>query len=464
MSTMYRRATRPAIALAAVAVVLTLALVASGCQPSGSVAQQRERTPDPVSSADALARRAVPGWQRAETQGLVVPVGVTANIPYTKASVTLDKAWYSGRQVYVLYTIRAPKGEYVMPTLAFLSNEATQVGAGYGLAQLLHLRTWGGFSPEGFHSVLVIDKLPPEPRGSSLNLEIKQWVPVSPEQGPAEQVRGLPITLKIPWSDDYLKEPAAQVYTLNEQKTWLARTVTLRSLRVGVGRTELTGTIQLPKGESNPGLNCRLQLGESVRDLEEFKAEPGSGPGLYEFVATFDGPDTWPAPVSLDLLGVGFQSDGTLEWRFPWVTKRNLRADDRLATLAATEQVSVQFYGSTLRTVGVWAGGVAVEQMDADAPAPRVVASLSSGGRMNGTAPGMEIATPSGQIVRDLGGGSGVVWDRPGRRNVQGVSAMWGETIPAEFAGADYLTLRYVHPSALMNLNEKWPLTLIKEN
>ncbi|MHB9145443.1 MAG: hypothetical protein ACYC5Y_08945 [Symbiobacteriia bacterium] len=463
MSIMYRRPKGPAIALA-VTFLLVLFILLFAREPGGLDAWEQEGIPGRVASADDLARRAVPGWKRAEAQGLVVPIGVTADIPYTKASVTFEKAWYSGRQAYILFTIRAPEGEFVMPTWAFLSNQPDEAGSGYGQTEFHHLRTWGGFSPGGFHSVLLLDKLPPAPRGDTVRLEIHQWAPVSPEKGIAKSSKGLPITVSIPWNEAYLQAPAPEVYMLKEQQTWLERTVTLDELEVGIGRMELTGSVQLPEGESNPGLISRLRVGDSLRDLKEFEIIPGSSSGFYQFVATFDGPDVWPAPVSLDLSGITFQSNQTLEWRFPWATKRSLQPDDRLATLSQEEQVSVHFYDSTLQTVGVWSGGVAVEQKDADGPAPRVVASLSGGGRIDATQPGMEIATPSGKVVSNLGGGSGVVWDRPSRRNVQGISANWWDAAPSAFEGADYLTLRYVHPGAFMTLNEKWTLPLQKKD
>jgi hypothetical protein len=68
--------------------------------------------PARVTSAEQVAARAIPGWNRAKAAGLVVDIGLTEKIPGTAAAITLEKAWYSGRQAYILYTVKAPKGGY----------------------------------------------------------------------------------------------------------------------------------------------------------------------------------------------------------------------------------------------------------------------------------------------------------------------------------------------------------------
>lgn len=64
-----------------------------------------------------------------------------------------------------------------------------------------------------------------------------------------------------------------------------------------------------------------------------------------------------------------------------------------------------------------------------------------------------------GEVMTNLGGGSGVIYDGPGRSDERhGYDAMWWEELQVEFRQSGRLVIRYVSPSATLVLKETWEL------
>src|SRR5690606_24827059 len=103
----FRRLRRAVYAGLALVVVLLVAASGLSYVAGRRSLAQRQMIPPRVAGPEEVARRAIPGWDRAAAHGLVVDVGVTERIPRTDATITVEKAWFSGRQVYVLYTVTA---------------------------------------------------------------------------------------------------------------------------------------------------------------------------------------------------------------------------------------------------------------------------------------------------------------------------------------------------------------------
>jgi len=422
-------------------------------------AGEREMIPPQVAPAEDVARRAVPGWDRAVAHGLVVDVGITERIPGTEATLTIEKAWYSGRQVYLLYTVTAPEGGHWIPTAAYLQGDDPERPSIGGQTRWRHLATWGGFSPEGFHSVLVFGRMPPVHDASSLELVVFQWGRVTPESGllrSGSSVKNLRVLL--PWDAAYLTEPEPEVIPWPQQHTWLGRTLALEALEVGIGQVTLTGVITLPEGERDPIAYASLVVGGQELDGIWRKAEPTGEPGQYRFAMTFDGPDWWPAEVELTLHGIEFTTDQVLEWPVNWARYR-AASEDRL--MDPEDQVTVRFYDSELTSIYTTDSGVAIEQRDPNRPAPYVRAAVRMGGRgfPPDLRPGFEVENEAGEVMTSLGGGEGVIYDGPGRNDERyGVAVMWWDELPESFRRSDRLIIRYVHPSAVLVLDETWKL------
>lgn len=273
---------------------------------------QDDPIPPKVRSADEVARRAAPGWARADAAGLVFDLKIIQPLEgQSETSLILEKGWFSGRHMYILATVRAPEGQHVTPTWMFLNGQTS------GHVDWGHFRQWGGFSPDGFHTVLIFDRFESPPPAGDLPLEIRQWAKVTPAEG---LIQGSPplipdTKLTLPWKPEYLNEPAPATIPLGgEPRSWLGRTLYLDQLEVGIGQMVLQGRIRLPRGERDPFLGLFLQVGEARRGLKEHHLEPAGEPGLYRITATYDGPDTWPAAVSADLQSIGFATDQVLEW------------------------------------------------------------------------------------------------------------------------------------------------------
>lgn len=418
-------------------------------------ALQQDMIPAHVKGAADVARRAIPGWNRAEAQGLIVPLGITAPVRTTQATITLEQAWYSARQVYVVYTVQAADGQYILPTTAYVTTGKTFLSQGQ--TDWMHLSLWGGFSKAGFHGVLVFSGFnqPPGPEG--LTLTIRQWAPVSARTGLEQsKTAGREISLSLPWRAEFLASPAPDIRPLTQRQMWLGRTLALGELRVEIGRIQLSGWVELPPGESDPGLLARLLVGGEVRELKEYKADKATEPGRYHFSAVFDGPNQWPAPVKLELSGLNFLTHQTLEWPVNWAKYRNVSGGDH-RLMDAADQVTVKFFNSTLTSIFAHQGGVSIEQKETGVQPPYVRAMIGGARGIGGDRPGFELVNDSGEVLTNFGGGGGVIWSSADSRDVRyGVSTNWA--LPEAFGQSNRLLLRYVDPGATMVLKESWTL------
>jgi len=422
----------------------------------------RMMIPARAASADEVALRAVPGWERAVAQGLVVDIGVTERIPRTDATVTVEKAWYSGRKVYVLYTVTAPEGGYWLPIEASLRGDDPEQPYSHGGTNWNHLSTWGGFSPEGFHAILTFGGVPQV--NDSLELVLRQWMRVSPESGPTRIGAGATfwedLRIPLPWDTAYLAEPDPDIIPWPQRHTWLGRTLALDALSVGIGRAQLTGEITVPEGERDPVLQATLIVGDQELDWGSYAAEPIGESGRYRFTLTFDGPNQWPAPVRLRLEGIAFATDHVLEWPVHWAKYREMTGAER-RLMDPEDQVTLQFYDSQLTSIFTTYSGVSIEQRDPERTPPYVRASISMGGRgfPDDLGPGFEVENDAGEVLTNLGGGAGVIYDGPGRHDErQGVAVMWWDDLPDSFRQSERLLIRYVEPSAALVLDETWTL------
>jgi hypothetical protein len=440
-----------------IAAVLTLISAAS--LPAPRPPWAFNEVPARVTGVTEMANRFIPGWTRAKAQGLVVDLGLTQTIPGTDSSITFEQGWFSGREAYITYTVKAPKGGYLMPTWVLVGPEGNEARARVGQTDWGNLSHWGGFSREGFHSVLVFEPFPDFTSAETLQLTVRQWAPVTPSEGLIQsQNPGREISLVFPWKPAYLQEPAPEVVPWPRQQTWLGRTLTLEQLEVGVGRIRLTGQIALPEGEHTPRLSSRLHVGDQLLEMKQFQAEAAATPGFSRFTATFDGPNQWPAPVHLELNGLFFETDQTLTWPVHWAKYRHLDGSER-QLMDPADQVTVRFYDSDLVSIFTTDSGVAIEQKDPTGPPPYVRAFIAVGGRGRENNPGFEVVNTGGAVLPDLGGGGGHIYDNGhGNDSREGIAVMWWKELPEGFRQSEWLLIRYVHPGAAMVLNETWDL------
>lgn len=431
----------------------------------------QKRIPARVSSAEEVAGRAIPGWERAVAHGLVVDVGVTERIPRTDATLTVEKAWYSGQQVYVLYTVSTPHNEYWIPIEAFLRNESADRILRHGGTNWSHLATWGGLSPEGFHSVLIFNPIEPEPDLHHLELVLRQWLRVDPKSGPQSTGAGATfwedLRIRLPWDESYLTEPAPEVIPWPQQHTWLGRTLALDSLEVGIGHARLTGVITLPEGERDPVLTAALVIGGQELTGGWQATEPTEEPGRYRFTITYDGPNQWPAPVELRLQGITFLTDQALEWPVNWAKYRE-RTSSRDGEMDPEDQVSLPFYDSELVARFATDSGIGIEQRTPRREPPYVQSALRMGGRLPletaepgeppALGPGFEIENDAREVMTNLGGAAGPDDIRANEVRTR-VWAMWWNELPESFRQSERLIVRYVEPSAFLVLDETWTLS-----
>lgn len=442
-------------------VVAVLSVVVAASLPAPRSSWERDKIPARVSGTAEVAARSIPGWARAKANGLVVDLGLTQPIPKTNATITFEQGWFSGRQAYITYTVKAPKGEYIMPTIVWVGPADREQRWRTGEANWPHLSQWGGFSPEGFHSVLIFESFTEFTTAETLKLTVHQWAQVTPQAGLNESggTRAGELVLGLPWKPAYLSEPSPAVISWPRKQTWLGRTLTLEQLTVGIGRTTLTGQIALPAGERKPGLGARLHVGDQLLEMKGFQAEPAATPGLYRFTATFDGPSQWPAPVKLDLGGIYFDTDQILTWPVPWAKYRHLSGSER-QLMDPVDQATVRFYGSDLVSIFTYDSGVAIEQKDPAQTPPYVRAFIAIGGRgPDAGRPGFEVVNTRGEVLSNLGGGGGVIYDNPsGGDQRQGLAVHWDEAQQAEFLQSEWLLIRYVDPGAMLVIGDTWEL------
>lgn len=460
----FRRLSRLLYAGLAAVVALLVATGSLGYVAGRQSLHDRQRIPQRVAGAEELARQAIPGWDRATAHGLVMDVGVTERIPRTDAAITVEKAWFSSRQVYVLYTVTAPEDRYWFPVEALLRDDNPDRILDDGRTPWNRLADWGGVSPEGFHSVLIFNRVEPYPGRSRLRLVLRQWMRLDPRSGPqhlgTDNTFWEDLEILLPWNEAYLAEPPPEVIPWRHQHTWLGRTLALDALEVGVGETRLTGTISLPAGERDPRLYATLVIGNQELEGGYYALEPAGEPGRYRFTLSYDGPDRWPAPVELRLHAIDFVTDQVLEWPVNWAKYREpAPADDR--PMDPEDQVSLPFYDSELVSTHADDSGVAIEQRTPKRKPPYVKSSLHMGGRgiPPDLGPGFEIVNDDGEVMTNLGGFGGLVYEGPDGKDVrERVAAIWWDELPESFRRSERLIVRYVHPSATLVLDETWTL------
>lgn len=466
----FRRLRRAVYAGLALVVVLLVAASGLSYVAGRRSLAQRQMIPPRVAGPEEVARRAIPGWDRAAAHGLVVDVGVTERIPRTDATITVEKAWFSRRQVYVLYTVTAAEDGYWFPFEAYLRDDDSEGILSLGGTDWSHLATWGGFSPEGFHSVLTFSPVEPDPDLPHLTLNLRRWMKVDPRTGPQWIGTGTTFFeeahIRLPWNGAYLAEPPPEVVPWRQQHTWLGRTLALEALEVGIGETRLTGLITLPDGERNPALSATLVAGGQELEARSYLVEPTGDRGRYRFTLTYDGLNRWPAAVELRLRGITFVTDQVLEWPVNWAKYRE-RPSSADRRMDPEDQVAVRFYDSELVTVFATDSGVSIEQRTPRRKAPYVQSALQMGGRrpleaaepggQPALGPGFEIVNDAGEVMTNLGGGGGTVLAGADEVRVR-VSVMWWNELPESFRRSERLIVRYVRPSATLVLDETWTL------
>lgn len=189
----------------------------------------------------------------------------------------------------------------------------------------------------------------------------------------------------------------------------------------------------------------------------DIQFEPAEEPGRYTFTAAFDGLDEWPAPVSLYLHGIDFGAHQTLERRIPWAKYRDLDRSEHL--MAPKDQVTVRFYDSEIVSLYASRTGIGFEKKNPKGNPPYVEANLSGGGRIEPGRPGFEVVNNAGEVVCDLGGSDGVIFNA--RTEIRyGASISLNEKyLPEGFLQTDELLVRYVNPEGVMVIDETWQLT-----
>lgn len=427
------------------ALLLTAAVGLGGCGPAPTGFT-------PAQWAEQYAVGVISGWERAAEMDLLVPLDLTAEIPGSQATITLNEAWYSGRQAYIIFTVTAPDGAYVTPTTAHLNGGPGTSDFAEARSPWYYLDPWGVFTDGGYHSALIFGNLSVPEGIESLTLTLQDWQPVVPQESTGEGALDTsslgPVQLTLPWDPQYLEEPEPAVVPLNFHQEWVGRSLSLTEMRVSAGRIELKGELTLLDGERQPAVRGSLKVGgQELQIAEEMTTE--QGPGSYQITLITDGPNAWPAPVELELKGINFNTSGTLEWPVDWAKYGN-QPEGTPAPLEAGDQQSNQFFDSVLTTKWAGGGSIIVQQEENQEKAPFVMATLYYGGRGQADQPGWEVATPEGQV--DL---NPTVATCPA--NLEGCDG-YVVTPSQDLQGANRLIIRYVDPTAGLVINNKWKL------
>lgn len=404
--------------------LLVLSLV--GCTASYKPGTYGSRR---VDSPVEYARAAIPGWARAEKQGLVVPLDRTYDIPDGKSHIKLESVWYSPLHSYVLYT---SAGEQPLMATVLHAGWGDRMGQ-WGPNHYYH--GYGAFSAQGFHQVMLLPPVDRSVSGEQVQVEIDRWYAMTPDKQdlsePGTHVGTLLIDL--PFREAYLERPAERI-ALDREGTWLGRTLRVDQLEVSVGQVRLHGRIDLLPGESNPALIATLRFGDTTREMVAVKPGPDGS-----FIATYEPPDEWPVPVSLELSGIGFQSERTLEAAIPWG-----RFGGKEAVVKPADLVVMPFYDGSYRLHRVDPRGVSFEIVRPDR-FPRVTPS-------NGQ-PRVEFIGPGGETVTNMQQGGGHIGD-----DKYGVGYSFADEASPEMRAAEQITVRFIHPPALLEMKETWQL------
>lgn len=407
---------------------LLLVLLLVGCTASYKPGTYGSRR---VDSPVEYARAAIPGWARAEKQGLVVPLDRTYDIPDSKSRIKLESVWYSPLHTYVLYTTA---GEQPLMATRMLAGWGDR-GGHWGPNPYYH--GFGAFSRQGFHQVMLLPPVERSVSGEKLKVEINRWYAMTPDKRdlsePGTHVGT--VLIDLPFREAYL-EPPAERTELDREGTWLGRTLRADQLEVSVGQARLHGSIDLLPGESNPGLIAKLRFGDTTREMVVFKPGPDGS-----FIATYEPPDEWPVPVSLELSGIGFQSEQTLEAVIPWG-----RFGGKEGTVKPADLVVMPFYDGNYRLHRVSPRGVSFEIVRPD-QFPRVTPSDGN--------PRVEFIGPGGETVTNMQQGGGHIGD-----DKYGVSYSFADVASPEMRAAEQITVRFIHPPAVLEMKETWQLIM----
>ncbi|MBP2019030.1 hypothetical protein J2Z79_002446 [Symbiobacterium terraclitae] len=402
--------------------VLLLAGCTSGYEP-GSYGSRR------VGSPVEYARAAIPGWVRAEQEGLVVPLDGAFDIPGTGARIKLEAVWYSPLHTYLLYTTAGDR-----PFMATFIRTGWGTGMGDWGPNPYH-HGYGAFSGEGFHQVMLLPPVERPLSADTLAVEVEKWYAMTPDKRdlaePGTHVG--PVAFELPVREEYL-DPAPEQFALDREGTWLGRTLRVDRLEVSVGQARLHGSIALLPGEHEPGLGAELVFGDSVREMVGYVRGPNGS-----FVATFEPPDGWPAPVSLKLYGIQFKTEEVLEAVIPWG-----QFGGQEAVVKPADLLVMPFYDGAYRLHRVDPRGVSFEIMRPDR-LPRVTPANAI--------PAAEFIGPDGETVTDMQRGGGHIGE-----GKDGVSYQFADEASPAMRAADEITVRFIHPPALLEFAETWSL------
>jgi hypothetical protein len=168
--------------------------------------------------------------------------------------------------------------------------------------------------------------------------------------------------------------------------------------------------------------------------LVAFAPEPDGS-----FVATYEPPDEWPVPVSLELAGIGFQSEQTLEAVIPWG-----RFGGKDAVVKPADLVVMPFYDGSYRLHRIDPRGVSFEIVRPDR-FPRVTPSNAN--------PQVEFIGPGGETVTNMQQGGGHIGE-----GKNGVSYSFADAASPEMRSAEEIRVRFIHPPAMLEMKESWQL------
>lgn len=399
----------------------------------------------PVQVADSfdLARKLVPGWERALAAGQVVPLNVTESIPGSNASVTFEYARFGERESYILYTVQAPEGEHLTAAMAHLRNPSGTVHWPQG-------HPLGGFSEKGYHQVMWVMHQPLTPESREMALTVRRWKKVTPEMDGAAFGRspwgGGEMTLTLPVPAGALAEQP-ETYRLNQSATWLGRSLSLEQLEVGLREARLTASIQLPEGEAMPYLWGSLHFGGEERRLR-FAESVDAGGGRWRVVMKSDPPSSWPVPVHLELTGIPFVRRQPLIMELPW---NRFRGGEQ-TELKGADRISVPFYDSQIALNQLFDYGRGLDFRVDWPERPAVVRHLA------GNYDTVSLTAPNGEVITNFGGGSG---------RDEGPQESWSiyfdESDEERLQNAPVLTLRVEQPRAVLELSERWALEVLSD-
>lgn len=324
---------------------LILMLIAGGCGFSaGTEASFNEKGPIRVASAEDFANRVVPGWQRAQEAGLIVDIALSKPIPGTDAEVSIEKVWYNPLHTYVLYTVKEPNRQYLMADKREIDIGPYKIGARNFSIEPLHHR-WGGVSPEGFHQVMAFKGYSTPVPAREITLTMSEWrVPRWPLSGPVDTFDSI-VSVQLPLSDEFLRETSEKI-ALDQTYEWKGRSLRLTGMEVKSSKTLLYGEVTLMPGETLNHISGAIKSRDQSAWLNYETIVPGDAPNTFEFTFYAEPLNKWPAPVSLEIRAIEFDTDKVLNFQLDWTQFLGKQGE---IELAEGEDGAIQFYDSIVR-------------------------------------------------------------------------------------------------------------------